>query len=54
MMILMMMMLFMLMLIILLLLLLTTVPQVLITELVWGKGELPGESPPVQAVLKYR
>ena len=52
MMILMMMMLFMLMLIILLLL--STVPQVLITELVWGKGELPGESPPVQAVLKYR
>jgi len=28
--------------------------MVLITELVWGKGELPGESLPVKAVLKYK
>ena len=28
--------------------------MVLITELVWGKGELPGESLSVKAVLKYK
>jgi putative methyltransferase len=27
---------------------------ILITELVWGKGELPGESLPVLTVLKYK